>query len=409
MSSKARFGVAQEGRAPTGEFQIMPMEKVRFGPGAIGALGTEVKRLGATKALIVTGKTLADSDLLGRLQDALGPCFGGVFSETHQHVPRSTVVAATEAAREAGADILVSFGGGSPIDTTKLIALCLAADITEEKQLDAYHFREEPDGLVFPELPPVSIPHIAVSTTLSAGEYTLWAGATDTSRGVKDAYATGDLVPRLVVLDPELTVATPAWLWGTTGMKAFDHAVETICSSAPIPFATALARGAVEILTENLVSSAKNADDVASRGLCQLAAWMSIFSLPSVAPGLSHALGHQLGAHCDVPHGVTSAILLPKVLEFNSSVNADQQRVVAEAMGIDTSGMDDAAAAQAAADKLRAIVAELDVKTALREWGVSADDMAAIGHDSTEDFMALTNPRRIQAAGEVEELLKSLY
>ncbi|MGE0067945.1 MAG: iron-containing alcohol dehydrogenase, partial [Solirubrobacterales bacterium] len=355
-------------------------------------------------------RTLAnETDLVGRLQDSLGARFGGVFSETHQHVPRSTVVAAAAAAREAGADILVSFGGGSPVDTTKLVSLCLAADITDESELGAYHFREEPDGLVFPELPPVTTPHIAVSTTLSAGEYTLWAGATDTSRGVKDAYATGEFVPKLVILDPELTVATPGWLWGSTGMKAFDHAVETICSTVQIPFANALARGAVEILTENLVSSSKDPNDVAGRGLCQMAAWMSIFSLPSVAAGLSHALGHQLGAHCDVPHGVTSAILLPKVMEFNSSVNAAQQRLVAEAMGIQTAGLDDAAAAQAAADKLREIVSQLDVNTALREWNVSDEDMAAIGQDSLEDFMALTNPRKIETAVEVEDLLKSLY
>lgn len=396
--------------APNGEFNIMPMEKVRFGPGAIADLGAEVDRLGGTKALIVTGRTLAnETDLVGRLQDSLGARFGGVFSETHQHVPRSTVVAAAAAAREAGADILVSFGGGSPVDTTKLVSLCLAADITDESELGAYHFREEPDGLVFPELPPVTTPHIAVSTTLSAGEYTLWAGATDTSRGVKDAYATGEFVPKLVILDPELTVATPGWLWGSTGMKAFDHAVETICSTVQIPFANALARGAVEILTENLVSSSKDPNDVAGRGLCQMAAWMSIFSLPSVAAGLSHALGHQLGAHCDVPHGVTSAILLPKVMEFNSSVNAAQQRLVAEAMGIQTAGLDDAAAAQAAADKLREIVSQLDVNTALREWNVSDEDMAAIGQDSLEDFMALTNPRKIETAVEVEDLLKSLY
>jgi alcohol dehydrogenase class IV len=395
--------------APAGEFGIPAMDRVRFGPGASAALGEEVDRLGGERVLIVTGNTLAArDDLLGRLEAALGDRLAGVFSGTRSHVHRESVIAATRAARELGADTLVSFGGGSPIDTAKLVALCLAAGIEDERGLDAYRYRRDGTDHVFPDLPAIETPQIALSTTLSAGEHTFWGGATDVERGVKDAYRDPGLTPRTVILDPELTVATPAGLWGTTGVKALDHAVETVCSATPVPFATALACGAIEILGAELVRSSADPEDAAARGRCQIAAWMSIFSLSSVAAGLSHALGHQLGAHCGIPHGVTSCIVLPAVMEFNAPVNAARQRLVAEAIGAEVTGLDDRAAAAAAADAVRAIVAQLDVKTRLRDWGVTDRDIAAVAKGATEDHMARTNPRQLRSPEEVAGLLRSL-
>jgi alcohol dehydrogenase class IV len=326
-----------------------------------------------------------------------------VFTGSQQHVPSCTVADLARLIEQHHADGVISFGGGSPIDTAKLVALCLAAGIEDERGLDAYRYRRDGTDHVFPDLPAIETPQIALSTTLSAGEHTFWGGATDVERGVKDAYRDPGLTPRTVILDPELTVATPAGLWGTTGVKALDHAVETVCSATPVPFATALACGAIEILGAELVRS-----NAAARGRCQIAAWMSIFSLSSVAAGLSHALGHQLGAHCGIPHGVTSCIVLPAVMEFNAPVNAARQRLVAEAIGAEVTGLDDRAAAAAAADAVRAIVAQLDVKTRLRDWGVTDRDIAAVAKGATEDHMARTNPRQLRSPEEVAGLLRSL-
>jgi len=136
---------------------------------------------------------------------------------------------------------------------------------------------------------------------------------------------------------------------------------------------------------------------------------MSIMSLPNVPAGLSHALGHQLGAHCGVPHGVTSCILLPQVMDFNRPAVGPRQRLIAEAMGIDVSGLDDEAAGAAATARLREIVAELGVETRLREWNVSEEDLAAIAKVSVEDFMSVTNPRKVESEDEILEILQSVY
>lgn len=399
-----------DGSAPAGEYQFPLIEHVRFGPGTVGGLAREVERLGAERVLLVTGTSLATkTDLVDRLAGSLGDRLAGVFSETRQHVPRELVVAATDLARETRADCLVSFGGGSPIDTAKLTALCLAAGVDEPSQMSALHSREVEGETREPELPEVRTPHIAISTTLSAGEFTRYAGSTDTERGVKDAYGAPGMTPRCVFLDPELTAATPRLLWGSTGLKAFDHAVETVCSTRPQPLADTLALRAIEILTESLVPSADEPGDVALRGQCQVAAWMSILSLSSVPFGLSHALGHQLGANCDVPHGVTSCILLPLVMDFNRAVAAPRQRLIAEAMGIDVSDLDDETAGVAASSKLREIVAALGVETRLREWGVTDADLVAVSEDAVGDFMSLTNPRPVKSSAEVLEILRSAY
>lgn len=404
------FGLDPDGRAPSGEYGFAPTEQVKFGPGSVAGLAAEVDRLGGRRVLLVTGTTLATrTDLVNRLADLLGDRFVGAFGDTRQHAPREAVVAAAAAARECEADCLVSFGGGSPIDTAKLVALCLAAGVDEPGQMGALHVREVGGEIQAPDLPDVTIPHIAISTTLSAGEFTRWAGATDTGKGIKHAYGAPGMTPRCVFLDPELAVATPKLLWGSTGLKAFDHAVETVCSSRPQPFADALALRAIEMLAGALVAAAEDPGDVDLRGLCQVAAWMSIASLSSVPLGLSHALGHQLGARCDVPHGVTSCIVLPRVMEFNRPVGAHRQRLVAEAMQIDVNGIDDDTAAAAAGAKLREIVSALGVETRLREWGVSDADLVAIAEDATEDFMSLTNPRKIEGTEEVLALLRGAY
>ena len=125
-----------------GEYNFLPLEKVIFGPGSLAKLPDQVDRLGGRRAFIVTGNTLATkTDLVERVKAALGERCVGVFHDSRQHVPRQAVMEATEAARSASADLLISFGGGSPIDLAKMVALCLADDIRTEEGLDRYRIR----------------------------------------------------------------------------------------------------------------------------------------------------------------------------------------------------------------------------------------------------------------------------
>ena len=132
---------------------------------------------------------------------------------------------------------------------------------------------------------------------------------------------------------------------------------------------------------------------------------MSIYALTNVQVGLSHGLGHQLGARNDVPHGVTSCIMLPRVMEFNRSVTAPQQRRIAEAMGVDTRNANDDEAAAAAVSALENLIDTLGIPRRLSDWGVSEADLALIAQDALEDLVVATNPRPIATQEEVVELL----
>mgnify|MGYP001618689602 CR=1 FL=1 len=395
------------GQPPTGIFAAPRVERVHYGPGCLAGLPAEVDRLEASRVLVITGHTLiAEGKLLHRVRDLLGGRCVGVFGETRQHVPRPSVLAAARAAQEAEADLLISFGGGTPIDTAKLVALCLAENITEADQLDNFRIIfQYPDKVEVPAVRGPCLPHISISTTLSAGEFTNFAGATDEARGVKDLYTGEGLWASAAFLDPEVTVATPGWLWASTGIRAVDHAVETVCSRSAVPFADALALESLRLLFQHLPVATSDRQDLAAAAYCQLAAWMSIYSLTNVQVGLSHGLGHQLGARSNVPHGVTSCIMLPRVMEFNRPVTARQQRRIAEAVGVDTRRLSDESAAIAAVEELERLIDRLGIPRRLRDWGVSEKDLAAIARDALEDLVVATNPRPITSPEELVDLL----
>ena len=145
---------------------------------------------------------------------AAGNKCAGVFHETSQHVPRRTVIAAADYARERGADALISFGGGTPNDTAKAATICLAEGITEPAGLDAYMIKfTYPDQVEIPSLTTDPIPMFAIPTTLSAGEFTYFVGITDEDRKVKDLYVDRRITAKAVILDPDLTMETPERLW----------------------------------------------------------------------------------------------------------------------------------------------------------------------------------------------------
>ena len=392
---------------PIGSFTSPLVKRVHYGEGCLSGLPAAVDELGGARVFIITGHSLMQQGtILGRIQDLLGDRCVGVFGETRQHVPRDTVLAATRAAQSADADLLISFGGGTPNDTAKLVALCLAENVTNERQLDRYRIRfQYPDKVEIPAVHNPCLPHISISTTLSAGEFTNFAGATDEERKVKDLYTGDGLWVSAAFLDPVVTTATPGWLWASTGIRAVDHAIETVCSNISFPFSDGLALEALRLLQQRLPRSTSDRDDLESAGYCQVAAWMSIYNLTNVQVGLSHGLGHQLGARNDVPHGVTSCIMLPRVMEFNRSVTAPQQRRIAEAMGVDTRNANDDEAAAAAVSALENLIDTLGIPRRLSDWGVSEADLALIAQDALEDLVVATNPRPIATQEEVVELL----
>src|ERR1700732_2845659 len=390
----------------TGEFNFTRLEKVAFGPGKAAGLGHELERRGLKRALIVTGKTLGRSKLLNKLTGAPAILLAGVFKGASQHVPSQTVTALVEEYKRTGADCMVSFGGGSPIDTVKVAAKRILEGsrpgAAAARTID-FEAAEVPGG---PDLI-----HIALPTTLSAGEFTPIGGVTDESSNVKGGVADPRLAPRTIILDPELTVETPAWLWTATGMRAMDHAVEVIYSLRHQLIVDTLAARAISLLVDHLPASLKTtgAESVAHRGQCQLAAWFSIFGIMSTRVGISHALGHQIGPMWDVPHGVTSCITLPHVMRFMADIAPERFGPIAEGLGMRFDERNARASAMECAERMAKFIAQFEVPHRLRDTGVKHNEISEIAepvHSEIEHAKVVDRPVNRE---EIIALLEAAY
>jgi maleylacetate reductase len=380
-----------------------PMERVIYGIPLAEALADEVKRLDSQAVYVMASGTLTrETDVIAGVRDVLGNRVAGVCSSIGAHTPRVDVVAAANEARAAKADVLLTVGGGSVTDAAKMVGLCLGNDVTDPAQLDAFRAVITPDGKT--ERPPTRPPgvrSIAVPTTLSAGEFTWFAGCTDTARHVKESYGHALMMPRTVILDPAVTVHTPQWLFLSTGIRAVDHAVEDICSINPTPFSDGMSLQALRLLSRGLPRVKNNPSDLEARLDCQLGAWMSIMgSQNGVTKGASHGIGHVLGGTAGVPHGYTSCIMLPHVLRFNEPVNATRQAWVSEALG---------RPAASAADAVAALIAGLGLPSTLRAAGVRPDQLDIIAKGSMHDRWVHTNPRPIDGPSAIRALLDAAW
>lgn len=372
------------------EFRLPLLERVVSGPGSLARLPVELDRYGCTRAVVVTGRSLAASALAARVRELLGSRCAGVFDGSRQHVPASTVEALAAFVREVRADSLVSLGGGSPIDTAKA----------------AVHSSGR------------ALVHVALPTTLSAGEFTDVAGVTDDATRVKRAIHGAHLAPRTVIADPDATCDTPDWLWAASGIRALDHAIETLYSSRLHPISEPLAVRAIEMLVEHLPLSirsdrsdrsnaASNSNDAdvpnvngpndsndpngsndpndpshsrvpAHRASCQLAAWLAVFGVTNAGFGLSHVLGHQIGPRWNVAHGVTSAIVLPHAMRFMAAHAPDRFRPIARGFGIPFDGREPEHAACACAARTAEFIAPFNLPARLRDVGVPESGMGEI-------------------------------
>ena len=392
--------------APVGEFSFTKLERVIFGPGKVEALGKELERRKLGHAVVVTGKTLGKSKLLDRVTAAMGSRCAAVYKGAAQHVPAHTVRELTAEMKRVDADCVISFGGGSPIDTAKVAAASILSNRDATSSASGIDFSgglSGGDGR--------DVIHIAVPTTLSAGEYTPVGGVTDESTLIKGGVVDPRLQPRTVINDPALSIETPDWLWVATGMRALDHSVEAIYSIRHQMLTDTLAAKSIALLIEHLPASIKTSGEVslAHRGNCQMAAWFSIFGGMNTRFGVSHALGHQIGPKWDVPHGVTSCITMPHVMRFMADIAPQRFGPIAEGLGVKFDLANARASALECADRVQTFIAQFDVPHTLKDAGVKRNEIPEIAepvHSEIEHAKVVDRPVNRE---EIVALLESAY
>ncbi|RPD63692.1 alcohol dehydrogenase IV [Lentinus tigrinus ALCF2SS1-6] len=285
------------------------LKGVFYGPGSVKtALPKLLDMLGAKKALIVTGKSLFNkTDVVKTVESILRErdAYGATFHDIGEHAPVAGIRAGLQKFKDAGADVIVSVGGGSPVDASKAIL---------------YFLHQERGGAY--------VPQIAIPTTLSAAEYTVGAGYTN-EEGQKVGVNAPELAPSGIILDAELTLATPERLWLSTGIRALDHAVENLYRPLLPPPIKHLCYAALADLFKYLPASKADPLDLEARQKLQIASWMSLWplKLPKYsALGLSHLLGHKLGATYGIPHGITSCLTLASVVALKAETASKEDK-----------------------------------------------------------------------------------
>ncbi|NQV93736.1 MAG: iron-containing alcohol dehydrogenase [Sphingomonadales bacterium] len=376
-------------------------EEVTLGEPAADAVARAATERDAKKVFILSSTHLnRNTDEISRIEAALGSRHAATHDGIQPHAPRSDVLKAAAHAREVGADFVVTVGGGSVTDAGKIMLICLKHDITTIEQFDDFRTRVDDDGnVVMPVFAGPDIRAVCVPTTLSGGEFNPLSGATDERIKQKQAYTQREMVPVMVVLDPAITVHTPEWLWLSTGVRSVDHATEALASLMSNDFADGIADSALRLLAEGLPRVKADPSDLDARLKCQIGAWQSMIPIIAGVPmGASHAIGHVLGGTCDVPHGHTSCVMSPYVQAFNLSVNADRQKRISACLGD---------ANRPASELLDELIRGLGMPRTLKEVGVGEKDLDLIAEYTLEDIWGRTNPRPINSADDVMQILRT--
>ncbi len=374
------------------------------GPDSISGIGKVVDRLGASRAMVVCGPTIyGKSDVVQRVQEALGERCAGLFSGVMPHSPVEVLDEAVAMAADLAPDVIISVGGGSTSDTCKGIAILLA----EGGSILDYQIRfEPPDRIFVPDTPHQKIPIIAVPTTMGGAEISSGGGGfTSKELGRKISTPGKGVTPKSIIIDGRALATTPMDILLSTAIGQFRIAVESLYSTGHQPVADSLALHTIKMLMEYLPRCPEG--DIDCLLQTKTAAVMVMLVRPGL--GLTTAIAHHVGGLYDVAHGEANGILLPHAMRFNLEASADRQALIAQAMGIDTSNMTDEDAGLAAADAVDNLCRSLGLPATLRDVGVPEEGLELIAAATLHDRGLATNPVPVYDAGPIMNVLRQAW
>ncbi|MCD8328344.1 MAG: lactaldehyde reductase [Ruminococcus sp.] len=355
-----------------------------FGAGSIGEIVGEVKKRGFKKTLVVTDPDLVKfgvTQKVTKLLDEAGHPYE-IFSDVKANPTVTVVKNGIAAFKAADADSLIAIGGGSAMDTAKAIGIIIAnpeyGDVTSL------------EGAVDTKNP--CVPIIAVPTTAgTAAEVTINYVITDEEKKRKFVCVDPHDIPVVAVIDSDMMSSMPKGLTASTGMDALTHAIEGYTTLAAWELTDMMHLKAIEIISRSLRSAVAN--EPKGREDMALGQYVAGMGFSNVGLGVVHGMAHPLGAFYDTPHGVANAVLLPYVMEYNAPYTGEKFKDIAEAMGVDTTGMDQDAYRKAAVDAVKQLSKDVGIPEKLHEIGVKEEDLPALAESAFADVCTGGNPR----------------
>ncbi len=370
---------------------------VTFGSGSVSQTGRICSELGGHKALIVTEKALVKLGLTDKVCASLKEAgieyaiYDGVLPDA----PDTVAAEGKEAAVKLGADAVIGVGGGSTLDSAKAISVYTATGWTMER------FMQPGPPVDNPKLITIMIP-----TTFGTGSESSQIAVVSNT---KNGYKTGiGCIASAAIIDPELSLGLPRGVTAYTGMDAFSHAAEVLCSNAvENPHSDLLAYDAIGRILKWLPVAVEDINNLEARENLALASNFAGIAFADAIVNLGHAMAHALGAECHIPHGVACAWVTPCVMEFMGPVCGDKYRPVAEMMGLDVSGCDGAEVARRCASFLRDFMKKLDIPTCASFKLTEKDFLDRADYVKNEAMRGLG--KRVPNDEEVSELLSAVY
>lgn len=363
------------------------------GKGAIQEIPGIVTAKGVKKAFIASDPDLVKFGITKKVTDLLDA--NGMAYEVYDHIkPNPTienVVEGVEAYKKSGADYMIAIGGGSSMDTGKAIGIIINnPEFADVRSLEGV--APTKNRTVFT---------IAVPTTAgTAAEATINYVITDVEKKRKFVCVDVNDIPDIAIVDPDMMSTMPKGLTAATGMDALTHAIEGYTTAAAWELADCLNLEAIKLIAANLRKAVNN--DPEGREAMALGQFVTGMAFSNVGLGIAHSMAHTLGAVYDTPHGVACAMMLPIVMEFNQDATGDKFKYIAEAMGVDTTGMDQAAYRKAAIDAVRQLSVDVGIPTRLE--AMKEEDLEFLAQSAAADACAPGNPK----AASVEDF-KALF
>lgn len=357
-----------------------------FGTGTLAEVGGAVRRVGGHRPMLISDPGV----LAAGWVDRAWPHLADVHVQArlwHDLTPNPKdfeIEAAFESYRALGCDALLAIGGGSCIDVAKAVAI-LAGN---GGQILDY---EGIDRATRPIPPMVMVP----TTGGSGADVSQFCVVTDTKRALKATIGGRALVPEVSITDPRLLETMPPELTAHTGLDALSHAIESCVSDACDFLSKGHAVAAIRAIVEYLPQAVEEPFDLEAREAVARASLQAGLAFTNALLGATHAIAHQIGGALDLPHGLLNAVLMPHVMRFNAEVCAERYTDVAAALGVAVDSLTPSAAAEAAVDRVEALIRSLAIPPGLRSLGVDPGDFERFAHNALRDAYITTNPRPV--------------
>ena len=366
------------------------------GHGAIQEIPGIVKGKGFKKAFVASDPDLVKFGVTNKVTDLLAE--NGIDFEVYSNIkPNPTiedVQQGVDAYKASGADFMITIGGGSSMDTGKGIGIIV--------NNPEYYDVRSLEGVAHTKNRTVFT--IAVPTTGGTGaESTINYVITDVEKKRKFVCVDPNDIPDVAVVDPDMMSSMPKGLTASTGMDALTHAIEGYTTGGAWELADCLNLESIQLIAKNLRKAVENDPD--GREGMALAQYVTAMAYSNVGLGIAHSMAHTLGAVYDTPHGVACAMMLPIVMEFNQEYTGEKFKAIAEAFGVDTTGMDAPTYRKAAIDAVRQLSVDVGIPTKLEK--LKEEDLPFLCESAAADACAPGNPRPASLE-QFEEMFRKL-